>query len=146
MKCPKCSNDDTRVLDSRVVDQDRAIRRRRLCEKCDYRFTTYEKPEIASFVVIKKDGTREPYMRHKVEGGIWRACTKRPVTMDQVNDALSRLEEIWSTEKEIPSQKMGEDIMNTLKELDEIAYVRFASVYKRFRDVDEFKKELERLL
>jgi len=146
MKCPKCSHADTRVLDSRVVDNDRAIRRRRACEDCDYRFTTYEKAELATFVVVKKDGNREPYHREKVMEGIWRACTKRPVTVDQVSDALTLLEEQWSTEREVASQKIGEDVMAMLRGLDEIAYVRFASVYKRFRDVEQFRRELERLV
>ncbi|MFN7160385.1 MAG: transcriptional regulator NrdR [Candidatus Gracilibacteria bacterium] len=145
MKCPKCTNSDTKVLDSRVVDSDRAIRRRRECDKCGFRFTTYEKAEMSSFVVVKKDGTREPYKREKVEEGIWRACTKRPVSVAQVSDLVARLEEKWGLEDEVPSRQIGEDIMEGLKAIDEVAYIRFASVYRRFKDVDEFKKEMEEL-
>lgn len=145
MKCPKCTNSDTKVLDSRVVDNDRAIRRRRECDKCGFRFTTYEKAELSSFVVVKKDGTREPYKREKVEEGIWRACTKRPVSVAQVSDLVSKLEEKWGLEDEVPSRQLGEDIMEGLKAMDEVAYIRFASVYRRFKDVDAFKQEMEGL-
>lgn len=145
MKCPKCTNSDTKVLDSRVVDSDRAIRRRRECDKCGFRFTTYEKAEMSSFVVIKKDGRREPYKRDKVEEGIWRACTKRPVSVAQVSGLIGLLEEKWGLEEEVPARQIGEDIMEELKKLDEIAYIRFASVYRRFKDMDEFKKEMEEL-
>ena len=145
MKCPKCTNSDTKVLDSRVVDNDRAIRRRRECGECSFRFTTYEKAEMSSFVVIKKDGSREPYKREKVEEGIWRACTKRPISVAQVSDLISHLEDKWGLEDEVPSRQIGEDIMEGLKALDEVAYIRFASVYRRFKDVDEFKKEMETL-
>ena len=146
MKCPKCQAVDTKVLDSRVVEQDTAIRRRRECESCSFRFTTYEKPELAPFLVIKKDGTREPYTRAKVEDGIWRACTKRPVSVEQVNDMLTALEQQWYLQKEVSSQEIGKDIMQALRKLDEVAYIRFASVYRSFKDVEEFKDELETLL
>lgn len=146
MKCPKCHHEDTKVLDSRVVENDRAIRRRRECDACSFRFTTYEKPELSSFLVVKKDGTREPYKRSKVEQGIWTACTKRPVTSAQVAELISELEEKWGLEEEVSSRHIGEDIMEALKTLDEVAYIRFASVYRRFKDMDEFKKEMEALL
>lgn len=132
-------------MDSRVVDNDRAIRRRRECDACGFRFTTYEKAELSSFVVVKKDGSREPYKKEKVEEGIWRACTKRPVSKAQVSDLISKLEEKWGLEEEVPSRQLGEDIMEGLKNIDEVAYIRFASVYRRFKDVDEFKKEMEGL-
>lgn len=145
MKCPKCHHSDTKVLDSRVVESDRAIRRRRECESCNFRFTTYEKPELSSFLVVKKDGMREPYKRDKVEQGIWIACTKRPVTSAQVSELIGTLEEKWGLEEEVPSRQIGEDIMEELKKIDEVAYIRFASVYRRFKDMDEFRKEVESL-
>lgn len=148
MLCAKCQSGETRVIDSRLSDNGRSIRRRRECEKCTFRFTTFERMEIGNFVVVKKDGTRESYDREKLERGIWIACGKRPVTQAQVTDLLSKLEEKWmsSKNKEIPSQKMGQDVMLALKELDEIAYIRFASVYRNFKDVEEMKKEIGQLL
>jgi len=147
MFCPKCKNADTRVLDSRMVDEGKSIRRRRECEKCSHRFTTYERPDFVSFIVVKKDGTREPYNRNKVEEGIWRSCTKRPITQEQINQLLNNLEEKWLTnKKEISSKRIGQDIMETLKKIDQIAYIRFASVYRSFKDVEEFKTELDKLL
>ncbi|OIO52860.1 transcriptional regulator NrdR [Candidatus Peregrinibacteria bacterium CG08_land_8_20_14_0_20_41_10] len=147
MFCPKCKNADTRVLDSRMVDEGKSIRRRRECEKCSHRFTTYERPDFVSFIVVKKDGTREPYNRNKVEEGIWRSCTKRPITQEQINQLLNNLEEKWLTnKKEISSKRIGQDIMEALKKIDQIAYIRFASVYRSFKDVEEFKTELDKLL
>ena len=147
MFSPKCKNADTRVLDSRMVDEGKSIRRRRECEKCSHRFTTYERPDFVSFIVVKKDGTREPYNRNKVEEGIWRSCTKRPITQEQINQLLNNLEEKWLTnKKEISSKRIGQDIMEALKKIDQIAYIRFASVYRSFKDVEEFKTELDKLL
>ena len=148
MLCPKCKSGETKVIDSRMTDNGRTIRRRRECEKCEFRFTTFEKMQMSNFVVIKKDETRESYNREKLERGIWIACGKRPVTQAQINALLSELEEKWmgSKNKEIGSQKMGQDVMKALKELDEIAYIRFASVYRNFKDVEAMKVEIGKLL
>lgn len=135
------------MVDSREANEGRSIRRRRECEGCKHRFTTFEKLETANFIVVKKDGSRESYDRDKVERGIWRACEKRPVTQQQVSDMIDRLEEAWSgSGKEVPGDVIGRDVMHALKVLDEVAYIRFASVYRQFKDVESFKKELERLL
>ena len=147
MRCPKCKKGDTSVLDSRDSDDGKAIRRRRECDKCNYRFTTFERPEKANFVVIKKDGARERYDRQKVERGIWRACEKRQVTQEQVEKVINELEEQWAKRgKEVSSTEIGEGIMMALKELDEVAYIRFASVYRQFKDIEAFKKEVQKLL
>ena len=125
----------------------KSIRRRRECLKCQYRFTTFENVETAKFLVVKKDGVREHYNREKLEMGIWKSCEKRPVTQVQVKDLLDKLEEKWaSMGKEVPSETIGEGVMESLKKLDEVAYIRFASVYRQFKDVESFKKELAELL
>lgn len=135
------------MIDSRDSEQGKAIRRRRECEKCNWRFTTFERAEVGSLMVKKKDGTFEPYNRTKLEQGIWIACGKRPVTQTQIDEMISSLEEKWSTNKKmVSSQTIGNDLMDALKKLDHIAYIRFASVYRSFKDVDEFKKELNKLL
>ncbi len=147
MQCPKCKNLDTKVIDSRLAEQGKVIRRRRECEKCGWRFTTFERGEMANLMVKKKDGTYEPYSRTKLENGLWIACGKRPVTQLQIDDMVNALEEKWSANrKEITSQRIGGDVMEALKKLDHIAYIRFASVYRSFKDVDEFKEELAKLL
>jgi transcriptional repressor NrdR len=146
MICPKCKTPDTKVIDSRESEQGKVIRRRRECEKCGWRFTTFERGEIGNLIVKKKDGTFEPYSRSKIEAGIWTACGKRPVTKDQIDQMIGELEEKWSTKKSVSSQTIGNDLMEALKDLDHIAYIRFASVYRSFKDVDEFKKELNNLL
>lgn len=147
MRCPKCKHDDTKVVDSRETSDGSSIRRRRECEKCDHRFTTFEQIETANFLVVKKDGSREPYQRDKVEKGIWKACEKRPVTEDQVTKTLELLETRWSAMgKEVESKIIGEDVMDALKKIDEVAYIRFASVYRHFKDLESFKKELQKLL
>lgn len=146
MICPKCQHDDTRVLDSRETDSHKAVRRRRECGKCKHRFTTFERPEVANFLVVKKDGARETYDRQKVKKGIWKACEKRKVTEEQVSQLINALEENWAgIGKEVSSQVLGEDIMEALKGLDDVAYIRFASVYRQFKDIDSFKKELQKL-
>jgi transcriptional repressor NrdR len=146
MICPKCKHNNTRVVDSRDANEGRSIRRRRECEKCNYRFTTFEKVETANFIVVKKDGARESYDREKLERGVWKACEKRPVTQDQISKMLSKLEEIWSSSgKEVASEIIGRDVMHALKVIDEVAYIRFASVYRQFKDVETFKKEMEKL-
>ncbi len=147
MICPKCKHEDTRVLDSRDTNHQKEIRRRRQCEKCKHRFTTFERVESTSFIVIKKDESRQSYDREKLERGIWRACEKRPVTKQQIDTMMNQLEEEWSLiGKEIPSQTLGEGVMERLKKLDEVAYIRFASVYRHFRDIETFRKELQNLL
>lgn len=146
MICTKCQQDSTRVLDSRETDSHKAVRRRRECEMCQHRFTTFERVETTNFIVVKKDGTRENYDREKVEKGIWKACQKRRVTQEQIAEILNKLEEKWtSLGKEIPSKVIGEGIMDALRDLDDVAYIRFASVYRQFKDLDSFKKELQKL-
>ena len=147
MRCPKCKHDDTKVVDSRETTDGSEIRRRRECEKCDFRFPTFEKIETANFLIIKKDQSRQPYSREKVEKGIWKACEKRPVTEEQIRTIIDRLETEWmALGKEVPSQAIGEGVMDELKKLDEVAYIRFASVYRHFKDLESFKKELSKLL
>jgi len=146
MICPKCAYNDTRVLDSRDTDEHRAIRRRRECEKCDHRFTTFERIESYNFIIIKSDNSREPYNREKIETGIWKACEKRQVTQDQVKRLIDELEADWARKgKEISSKVVGEGIMEKLRDLDEVAYIRFASVYRKFKDLETFEKELKKL-
>ena len=147
MKCPYCGEDDTKVIDSRPADDNSSIRRRRQCERCGKRFTTYEKLETMPFMVIKKDRTREPYNRSKVEAGIVRSCHKRPVSTQQINAMLDEIEnEIFNCEdKEVETTVIGELVMDKLKKLDEVAYVRFASVYREFKDVNTFMDELKKL-
>lgn len=147
MQCPQCKNGDTKVIDSRLAEQGKVIRRRRECEKCGRRFTTFERMELSNLMVEKKDGSFEPYSRTKLEHGIWSACGKRPVSQNMIDEMINRLEEKWGTnEKTITSQQIGNDVMEELKTLDHIAYIRFASVYRSFKDVEEFKKEITKLL
>ncbi|MDD3920024.1 MAG: transcriptional regulator NrdR [Eubacteriales bacterium] len=148
MKCRYCSSTDSKVIDSRPTDDGSAIRRRRECIGCGRRFTTYEKIEELPIMVIKKDGRREPYDREKILSGVRRACEKRPISaaeQDQVVEDVSR-EVNNLLEQEVPSKVVGEFVMQRLKELDEVAYVRFASVYRQFKDINTFKQELEMLL
>ena len=148
MKCPFCSSDNTRVIDSRPADDNNAIRRRRLCDECSKRFTTYEKVETIPLIVIKKDNIREQYDRSKVEGGVLRACHKRPISAEQITKMIDEVEvEVFSKEeREIHSSVIGEIIMDKLKNLDTVAYVRFASVYREFKDVNTFMNELKKIL
>ena len=146
MYCPRCKSDDTAVIDSRLTEEGRAVRRRRECPKCDHRFTTFERQELSSLIVIKRDGTREPYSRSKLERGIWLACSKRPVTQAHVDKLLTKLEEKWGANKEeVQSSTIGQDVMKELKKIDQVAYIRFASVHREFKDVEEFKEEVGRL-
>ncbi len=147
MKCPFCDHPDTRVIDSRPTDEGQAIRRRRVCDSCKKRFTTYEKVEEIMFMVVKKDGSRELFNRSKVRNGIINACKKRPITTDQIEKIVDDIERGLNNmmEKEISSTVIGEVILDNLKELDEVAYVRFASVYRQFEDVDTFIREIEKL-
>ena len=148
MKCPFCETNDTREIDSRPTEEGHAIRRRRVCDHCGKRFTTYEKVEELFFMVIKKDGSRETFDRSKVINGVIKACQKRPVTMAQIEKIVDEIERGLNNmmEKEIESKVIGEVIMAHLKELDEVAYVRFASVYRQFKDVNTFVAEIEKLL
>mgnify|MGYP002510184066 FL=1 len=148
MKCPFCGKENTRVIDSRPADDSNSIRRRRQCDICGKRFTTYEKIETIPLVVIKKDNNREPYNRAKLEAGIIRSCHKRPVSVDQITALVDDVENIVFNmeEKEIPSHKIGELLMERLKKLDQVAYVRFASVYREFKDVNTFMDELKKIL
>jgi len=144
MKCPKCGYPSTRVLDSRVVDDWMAIRRRRECEKCGYRFTTFERPAIKELVVIKRDWSRQIYDREKIKRGLLLAFAKRPVGGAQIEQIINELESKWVGEgKEITSSKIGEDILQKLREVDPVAYVRFASVYKKFESLEDFAKILQ---
>lgn len=148
MKCPFCNKDNTHVVDSRPADDNCAIRRRRLCDDCGRRFTTYEKVETIPMIVIKKDQTRQEYDRSKIEAGVMRACYKRPLPIDEIREMIDRIElEIFNLEeKEISSNVIGEIVMDKLKELDAVAYVRFASVYREFRDINTFMDELKKIL
>ena len=148
MKCPFCSHENTRVIDSRPADDNNSIRRRRVCDECGKRFTTYEKVETIPLIVIKKDDNRETFDRTKIEAGVLRACHKRPISANQIKDLVDEVEnEIFGREeKEIPSRVIGEIVMNKLKDLEAVAYVRFASVYREFKDVNTFMDELKKVL
>ncbi len=148
MRCPFCEHPDTRVIDSRPTEEGHAIRRRRECDGCSKRFTTYEKVEEMIFMVIKKDGSREAFDRNKVMNGIIKACEKRPVPIADIEKIVDDIERGLNNmmEKEVESKLIGEVIMEHLKDLDEVAYVRFASVYRQFKDVNTFVAEIEKLL
>ena len=148
MKCPYCGNPDTRVIDSRPAEDGSSIRRRRSCDTCGKRFTTYEKVETIPLIVIKKDNNREQYDRGKIEKGILQACYKRPVPAEVIRKTVEQIEtEIFNREeKEIPSKVIGEIVMHKLKDLDEVAYVRFEYVYREFKDVNTFMEELKSIL
>ena len=148
MKCPFCSHENTRVIDSRPAEDNNSIRRRRVCDECGKRFTTYEKIETIPLIIIKKDNNREAYDRSKIEAGVLRACHKRPVSAQQITTLVDEVEnEIFNREeREIPSGTIGELVMNKLKDLDAVAYVRFASVYREFKDVNTFMEELKSVL
>ncbi len=148
MKCPFCSSEDTRVIDSRSAEESNAIRRRRECDACNKRFTTYEKIETIPLIIIKKDNNREPYDRAKIEAGIFRSCHKRPVSVKQMNELVDEIENtIFNLgEKEVSSSVIGEIVMDKLKDFEPVAYVRFASVYREFKDVNTFMDELKKIL
>lgn len=148
MKCPFCEKDNTRVIDSRPADDGDSIRRRRECDECHKRFTTYEKVETIPMIVIKKDNNRETYDRSKIEGGVFRACHKRPISTAQIEAMVDDVEACIfnKEEREISSEKIGELVMEKLKDLDSVAYVRFASVYREFKDVNTFMDELKKIL
>ena len=148
MRCPFCNQDNSKVVDSRPVEDTNSIRRRRMCESCGKRFTTYEKVETIPLSVIKKDQTREPYDRAKIQGGILRACYKRPIPVEKIEMTIDSIEgDIFdSADREIPSTHIGEIVMEHLKDLDAVAYVRFASVYREFKDVSTFMDELKKFM
>ena len=148
MKCPYCGYKEGKVIDSRPTEDSSSIRRRRECLKCQRRFTTYEKLETISLAVIKQDNSRQPYDREKILRGIMRACEKRPISLSQMEKITDDIEgELYqSMEKEVTSTEIGEKVMRLLKELDEVAYVRFASVHKHFSDIETFMEELKKLL
>lgn len=148
MKCPYCGYKEDKVVDSRATQEQFAIRRRRECLKCGKRFTTYEYIEEVSLMVIKKDGRREPFDRKKILAGIIRACEKRPVSMEKMEEIATQVERAVQkkTDREAPSSKIGELVMEKLKLLDDVAYVRFASVYRQFKDVSQFMSELKEML
>lgn len=148
MKCPVCGELDTRVIDSRSAKEGTEIRRRRLCDSCSHRFTTYERADRSLPVVIKKDDRREPWSRDKMLRGIYKACEKRPISVDAIERLADKIGEESSAtgETEISSRLIGEKIMSRLQQLDEVAYVRFASVYRSFKDIDEFMQELADLI
>ena len=148
MKCPFCNHENTRVIDSRPAEENNSIRRRRVCDECGKRFTTYEKVETIPLIIIKKDNNREAYDRSKIEAGVLRACHKRPISAAQINKLIDEVEtEIFNMEeKEISSGVIGELVMNKLKDLEAVAYVRFASVYREFKDINTFMDELKSVM
>lgn len=148
MKCPFCNQENTRVIDSRPVPDNNSIRRRRQCDECGKRFTTYEKIESIPLTVIKKDQSREQYDRRKIQDGVTRACYKRPISVEKIESMIDEIEtEVFNREeKEIPSAVIGEIVMDKLKDLDAVAYVRFASVYREFKDIDTFLDELKKIM
>lgn len=148
MKCPFCNNDESKVVDSRPTEEGCAIRRRRECNSCKKRFTTYEKIEETPLIIVKKDGNRESYNKDKILSGIIKACEKRPVSFEQMEKMIATIEKTLQNtlDKEISSKYIGELVMTQLKNLDEVAYVRFASVYRQFKDINTFVDELTKLL
>ena len=148
MKCPYCGYLESKVVDSRPADEGASIRRRRECLACHKRFTTYETMESLPLMVVKKDGSRQSFDRNKVLGGLIRACEKRPVPYHALEELVSEIEQVLQNqmEREIPSAQIGELVMERLKKLDEVAYVRFASVYRQFKDINTFMHELNKLL
>ena len=148
MRCLYCGNLESKVVDSRSTDDGTAIRRRRECLNCGRRFTTYEKIESVPIIVVKKDGSRQPYDREKLQRGIMNACASRPVSIDMVDHMLDEIETTVhnSLEREVSSVQIGEMVMDRLRKIDEVSYVRFASVYKQFKDIDTFKAEIEKLV
>ena len=147
MHCPFCQHEDTRVIDSRVSEDGATIRRRRECEQCNERFNTFETAELKLPALVKSDGRREPFEERKLRTGFERALQKRPVSGEQIDEAVRQVIHLLRTsgERELPSRRLGEFVMAELKKLDQVAYVRFASVYRRFADVADFREEIERL-
>lgn len=148
MRCPFCGKDEDKVVDSRTSQNGRSVRRRRECESCKKRFTTYEYVEDVSLTITKSDGRREPFERQKLQRGIELACNKRPISTKKIESVVDEIEEKLQnlSKTEITSKEVGQEVMRKLKELDEVAYVRFASVYHKFKDINEFMDELKGLL
>lgn len=146
MLCPKCNHIDSKVIDSRPEKEGRFIRRRRECESCSFRFSTMEKIVLGNFLVVKSDEKKEDFSLEKLTKSILLACGKRPVSENQIREMVRGLAEKWMARSEVSSKEIGETVMNLLKEIDHIAYIRFASVYRRFKDVEEFKQEISQLL
>lgn len=148
MRCPSCQYNGTKVVDSRPVDENKSIRRRRECEQCGFRFTTFEKVEETPLIVVKKDGSREEFSREKVLRGLIRACEKRPVTLEQLEEIVFTIEKELRRmgNSEIKSEHVGEKVMDKLAAVDEVAYVRFASVYRQFKDINVFMEEVKEIL
>lgn len=148
MKCPFCNNDDTKVIDTRNMEDNTVIRRRRFCEECGARFTTYERVDTVQLQVVKSDNTREVFDRNKIMKGIMLSCNKRPVSVAQMERIVNEIENACanSVKKEVSSKEIGEMVMDKLRDIDEVAYVRFASVYRQFKDIDSFMDELGKLL
>jgi transcriptional repressor NrdR len=148
MRCPRCENDATRVIDSRDLESGSTIRRRRECESCSYRFTTYERPEGARLVVVKRDGSREEFDREKLRAGLLKALQKRPVTLDRVEAAVDEIEAQLRSHgaAEVPSTDVGRLATEALRELDQLAYIRFASVYHAYDDIETLQREVDRLI
>ncbi len=147
MKCPYCSYYDTGVIESRHIENELVVRRRRICKKCNKRFTTYERIDLIPLMVIKKDGRREPFSREKITNGIIKACEKRPISIETINNLVNNIEETIKSEgvDEIKSNLIGELVISRLRDLDEVAYVRFASVYRQFKDLSSFVKEIRKI-
>ena len=147
MKCPFCGYYDTGVIESRHIENELVVRRRRICKKCNKRFTTYERIDLIPFMVIKKDGRREPFSREKITNGIIKACEKRPISIETINNLVNNIEETTKSEgaNEIKSNLIGELVISRLRNLDEVAYVRFASVYRQFKDLSSFVKEIRNI-
>ena len=148
MRCPRCNHNNSRVIDSRLTDDGRAIRRRRECESCGFRFTTFERIEAAPLLVVKRNGDREEFSRDKILRGLIRSAEKRPVAMEQMEQIVDRVENRVRSmgENEVPTSQIGEFVMEDLMEVDEIAYIRFASVYRQFKDMSVFLKELQEIV
>lgn len=148
MRCPYCNFPESKVIDSRPTDESNSIRRRRECLSCGKRFTTYETVESVPLVVVKKDGSRQAFDRNKILNGLVKACEKRPASMEVLEKTVSEIEQklLNSMDREVPSERVGELVMDALKEVDQVAYVRFASVYRQFKDIDSFMAELNKLL
>jgi transcriptional regulator NrdR len=148
MRCPYCAYPESKVIDSRPTDESNSIRRRRECLSCGKRFTTYETVESVPMVVVKRDGSRQAFDRNKILNGLLRACEKRPVSLETLEKVVTDIEQnlLNSMDREIPSERVGELVMEELKHVDQVAYVRFASVYRQFKDIDSFMEELNKLL
>lgn len=148
MRCPYCAHLESKVLDSRSTEEGASIRRRRECVSCSRRFTTYERLDEVPFMVVKKDGRREPFSRQKILNGVLRACEKRPISLDDIEEMVDGVEQDVRSrmEREVPCEAIGEIVMDRLRRLDEVAYVRFASVYRQFKDINRFVEELQQML